>query len=145
VDELREPRQYEVMFIIKPDLGAERTNDSINQVVEHMESNGCQVKRVERWGIRRLAYEIKKGQKFREGYYVIIIFDCDPQFAEPFKRWLMLRDEVLRVLLVRSEADPTKPIKPPTVEVLDVYEEELTPPQTTASSQASSQQSEKEG
>lgn len=138
---MREPRQYELMFIIKPDLGAEGTNDSINQIIRHMESNGCQVKRVERWGIRKLAYEIKKGQKYREGYYIIIIFDCDPQFAEPFKRWLMLRDEVLRVLLVRSEADPTKPIKPPTAEVLDIYEEELVPSrsQTAASSQASSQ------
>jgi len=131
------------MFIIRPDLNEEGINSTIEEVTRYMESNGCQIKRVERWGMRKLAYEVKK---YREGYYVIIIFDAEPQFTEPFKRWLLMRDGVIRMLLVRSEADPTKPIKVPS-EVLDVYEEEMTAPPSAqeAGSKGGSEQSEKEG
>jgi len=116
---LGELRQYELMFIIRPDLSEEEINQTVSQVQTYMESNGCLVKRLERWGMRRLAYEVRK---FHEGYYVLMIFDSDPQFIEPFKRWLVLNEAVIRHLVVRSDIDPEKPIRVPP-EVVGRYEE----------------------
>jgi small subunit ribosomal protein S6 len=107
------------MFVIRPDLKEDEINEAVDQVRTYMESNGCAVKRLERWGMRKLAYEVKK---FREGYYVLAIFDAEPQFIEPFKRWLVLNDAVIRHLIVRSEADPEKPIRVPP-EVVGRYDE----------------------
>lgn len=114
-----ESRQYELLFIVRPDLNEEEINEAVNQVQTYMESNGCLVKKLERWGMRRLAYEVKK---FHEGYYVLMIFDSDPHFIEPFKRWLVLNEAVIRHLVVRSDVDPEKPIRVPP-EVMGRYEE----------------------
>ncbi|HID56953.1 TPA: 30S ribosomal protein S6 [Candidatus Poribacteria bacterium] len=114
-----ESRQYELLFIVRPDLSEEEINRAVSQVQAYMESNGCLVKRLDRWGMRKLAYEVKK---FHEGYYVLMIFDSDPQFIEPFKRWLVLNEAVIRHLVVRSDADPEKSIKVPP-EVVGRYEE----------------------
>jgi len=57
---------------------------------------------VDRWGRRRLAFEIERQA---EGYYVVVDFTADPDVLTELERTLRLADEVLRFkIVVRGEA-----------------------------------------
>ena len=55
---------------------------------------------IDKRGIRRLAYEI---QDEREGYYVVIKFQADPDYPETLERQLRINDNLLRYLVVRED------------------------------------------
>ena len=73
--------------------------DRITRVVGEA---GGQVGNVDRWGRRRLAFEIERQA---EGYYVVVEFTADPGILTDLERTLRLADEVLRFkIVVRGEA-----------------------------------------
>lgn len=94
-------RAYELMYIINPNL----TEEAINGVVEKFENliknNGGEITAMDRWGKRKLAYEINK---MREGYYVLCNFKAEAPVAAEVERVLKITDEVVRHLIVRVDA-----------------------------------------
>ena len=62
-------REYEMMFILQPDLAEEETEKIIGQATEWVTSSGGEVVEVEKIGIRKLAYRI---DGHRDGFYVLI-------------------------------------------------------------------------
>jgi len=97
------PREYELTVIVRTLPSDEEVNQAIDQVIAYVEQdeNG-KVKKIDRktFGRRRLAYEIK-GQ--REGHYVILTADIEPDHLKEIELELKLYDPVLRYLLVRAE------------------------------------------
>jgi len=93
-------RQYELVFILKTNLDEEATEAVIDKVKGIIENNGAEVTKLDKWGKRRLAYEIKHT---REGYYVIINFKGEPAVAGELDRILKITDEVLRHIIVRND------------------------------------------
>jgi small subunit ribosomal protein S6 len=95
-------RSYELTFIVR----LEGTDDSaVNTTVEQVRgwveaSDQGQVTRIDRWGRRKLAYEID-GQ--REGYYVLFDAQIEPAALFELERSLNLAQGVLRYLFVRKE------------------------------------------
>lgn len=93
-------RNYELTFIIHPEVEDEGITDMLEKVSQFITDGGGQVTRVDRWGRRRLAYPIKKQT---EGYYVLMQVQLDPQSIGELERNLKLTEEVIRHLLVRAE------------------------------------------
>jgi len=93
-------RQYELVFIIRTDLDEETTEALIEKVKGIAETNGAEVTKLEKWGKRRLAYEIKD---FREGLYVIMNFKGDVAVAAELDRILKITESVLRHMIVRED------------------------------------------
>lgn len=93
-------RNYELTFIIHPEVEDEGITDMLEKVSQFITDGGGQVARVDRWGRRRLAYPIKKQT---EGYYVLMQVQLDPQSIGELERNLKLTEEVIRHLLVRAE------------------------------------------
>lgn len=91
-------RDYELVFIISPNVSEEDTNAMIDRVKQFIASAGGEVAKVEPWGHRRLAYPISD---FREGFYVVVHFRMDPKATTEFERNLKLTEEIIRYLLVR--------------------------------------------
>jgi len=60
-------RQYELIFIVQPDLDEETTQGIVERVSNLISDNGGKVLKTDLWGTKTLAYEI---QNFRDGYYV---------------------------------------------------------------------------
>lgn len=91
-------RPYEVMVIF--DAGLEE--DAVRAVVERatslVSSRGGNVRRVEHWGRRRLAYELRHRW---EGYYVLIQATAEPAAIMEVDRMLSLVDEVIRHKVIR--------------------------------------------
>lgn len=94
-------RPYETLFVLKPDLEEEAINAAIEKFVNLIQQNQGVVEQVNRWGRKRMAYEIKK---YRDGYYILILFKSEPAAAKELDRVFRLSDEVLRHIIVRRDA-----------------------------------------
>jgi small subunit ribosomal protein S6 len=87
-------RKYEVLLILPPDADEQvvvRVQDRISQTLA--QRGGGQVDKIDRWGRRRLAYEIAHQT---EGYYVLVEFTAEPAAIVELERVLSLADEVVR-------------------------------------------------
>ncbi|MBI5666564.1 MAG: 30S ribosomal protein S6 [Chloroflexi bacterium] len=92
---------YELTFIVRNDPSDEVINNAIGQVQSWVEANSMgQVTKVDRWGRRRLAYELDKQ---REGYYVCLTAEMDPANLAELERNLKLSPSILRYLLIRTD------------------------------------------
>jgi small subunit ribosomal protein S6 len=91
-------RPYEVMVILDPTLEESAVQAVINRSTELVSSRGGDVGRVDKWGKRRLAYEI--GHK-AEGYYVLFEATSEPAPMADLDRSLHLADDVIRHKIVR--------------------------------------------
>ncbi|GIL12154.1 MAG: 30S ribosomal protein S6 [Chloroflexota bacterium] len=92
---------YELTFIVRNDPSDEVINNTITQVQTWLEANNMgQVTKIDRWGRRKLAYELDKQ---REGYYVCLNADVDPVNLPELERNLKLSPNILRYLLIRTD------------------------------------------
>lgn len=92
-------RNYETIFVLRPDMDEEQIKAAIEKFSGIITSNGGEVTKVEEWGKRRLAYEV---QKLREGYYVLCYFNADPELPKELERNYKIADEVIRYIVVRE-------------------------------------------
>ena len=90
--------QYETMYILHPELEEEAIDGAVERFKALITDQGGNVERLDRWGKRRLAYEIKK---VREGYYVVMWFSAEPSVVTELDRVFKISGEVLRHLIVR--------------------------------------------
>jgi small subunit ribosomal protein S6 len=94
-------RNYELAFVARIDSSEEALNEVINQVQSWVvgDSVGA-VTKVDRWGRRKLAYEINNQ---REGYYVLMTAEIDTKNLPELERNLKLSTSILRYLIVRAD------------------------------------------
>jgi len=91
-------RPYEVMVILEPALEESQVQQIINRSTEVLTKGNGTVNRVEKWGKRRLAYELNHRT---EGYYVLFDVTSTPAPMDELDRALRLADDVLRHKIVR--------------------------------------------
>ncbi len=90
---------YELTFIVRNDPNEENINNAVGQVQTWVEADTLgQVMKIDRWGRRKLAYEIDKQ---RDGYYVLMNAEIDPKNLPELERNLKLSPDILRYLLIR--------------------------------------------
>jgi small subunit ribosomal protein S6 len=95
-------RPYEVAFIVRLDVTDENSvNNTIDQVRAWIEAGQLgEVKKIDRWGRRKLAYEIDKQ---REGFYVLMESQIEPRALNELERSLNLSPFILRYIIVRTD------------------------------------------
>jgi small subunit ribosomal protein S6 len=91
-------RPYEVMVILEPALEESQVQQLINRSSEVLTKANGTVNKVEKWGKRRLAYELNHRT---EGYYVLFDVTSEPAPMDELDRTLRLADDVLRHKIVR--------------------------------------------
>jgi small subunit ribosomal protein S6 len=89
-------RNYEVVFIIHPDLDETAVNGMIEKVKVWITEAGGTVDNSELWGKRRMAYMIRKQ---REGQYVYFQATMPPAFSSELDRNLRLTEPIMRYLI----------------------------------------------
>lgn len=95
-------RQYELTYIVHPQVDSEGLAAVIQEVTGVVEANGGAVQKVEPWGLRRLAYPIRK---VREGQYVFMEITLSAKGVAELERALKLKEPILRYLIVRTDED----------------------------------------
>jgi small subunit ribosomal protein S6 len=86
-------REYECLLILPADADEALVGTATDRIQRVVAKHSGQVHGVDRWGRRRLAYEIDRRT---EGYYVLVTFAAEPAAQDELDRTLNLADEVLR-------------------------------------------------
>ena len=87
---------YEVLYIIDPNLGEEGTAALVAKFKDLAESRGT-VAEVDEWGKRKLDYPIND---LEEGYYVLMTFAADPAFPAELDRLMRINTGIMRSIFV---------------------------------------------
>jgi small subunit ribosomal protein S6 len=93
-------RIYEELFIVRPDAVEEDIDAFIEQVKGVIASGGGTVDKVDKWGVRRLAYRVEKRS---EGFYVLIQFSAGPVAVKEVERRMRVTDMVMKWITVRID------------------------------------------
>lgn len=101
-------RSYEMMYILRPDLGEEKTHEEIAKYRDFLAERGATSIEVQNRGRRRLAYPI---QKLQEGVYVQVNYIADGSQIAPLERAMRLSEDVIRFFTLKLE-EGVEPISP---------------------------------
>ena len=110
-------RKYETIYILQPDLGEDEIKAIADKVQDVIASYKGAFNRLEDWGIRKLAYPIRKCAR---GRYLYLRYDGGRELIAELERRLRLDEKVLRYQSVNITDQPEKPVaekKAPTAEL----------------------------
>jgi small subunit ribosomal protein S6 len=91
---------YESVFIARQDVGSSQVDALTDNFAEIIEQGGGKVSKREYWGLRNLAYRIKKNRK---GHYVLMNIDAPAPAVLEMERLMRLNEDVLRFLTLRVD------------------------------------------
>ena len=95
-------RLYEELFIVKPDSTDELVDPLIEQMKQLIEKDGGNVQVTEKWGTRKLAYQVGR---YLEGYYILLRFEATGVTIKEIERRLRVNDIVIKYLTVRLDEE----------------------------------------
>jgi len=93
-------RVYEELFIVKPDTPEEEVDGFVEQIKAIITDGKGTIDKVDRWGIRKLAYRV---QKFAEGNYTLVQFTSSPELVHEVERRMRVSDMVIKFITVRID------------------------------------------
>lgn len=110
-------RLYECVIIGRQDVSSGHVEELVNEFCSIIENDGGSIKKREYWGLRSLAYRIKKNRK---GHYILLNFETNSNTLKEFERVMGLNEDILRFMtIVIDEVDEnpsvmmqTKPERP---------------------------------
>jgi small subunit ribosomal protein S6 len=91
-------RHFETIYILKPDLAEEECKEAVSKFTRITEKNNGEIIRIDEWGPRVLAYQLKK---YNKGYYVFSEYCGEPGLTQELERELKLDDRVLKYMTVK--------------------------------------------
>ena len=91
--------KYEIMFVVNV-ADEEKIKAAVQLVQDVIKKIGGTVDKVDEWGKRALAYEVKKQ---REGYYVVVDFQADSAQISELDRVIKIHEEIIRHIIVKLE------------------------------------------
>jgi small subunit ribosomal protein S6 len=97
---------YECVFIARNDITQQQVDTIADQMAEVLVEHGGEVKKREYWGLRGLAYRIKKNRK---GHYMLLGIDAPAASMQEIERQLGLNEDVLREMTIRVEEITEEP------------------------------------
>jgi len=92
---------YENVFIARQDISAAQVEALADTFATLVSEQGGEVKKREYWGLRNIAYRIKKNRK---GHYMLFNLDAPPAAVNELERNMRINEDVIRYLTVRVEA-----------------------------------------
>ncbi len=91
---------YENVFLVRPDVSASQVEALAKEFSMIIEEGGGTVPKIEQWGLRTLAYRLKKNRK---AHYVLMNLDAPTGAVHEMERNMRIHEDVLRHLTIRME------------------------------------------
>jgi small subunit ribosomal protein S6 len=92
---------YESIFIARQDISGAQVDALADTLTQLVTDNGGEVKKREYWGLRNLAYRMRKNRK---GHYVLLNIDAPPAAIAELERTMRINEDVIRYLTIRVDA-----------------------------------------
>lgn len=93
-------RNYELMYVVSPEVEEEGIAGTLERVKRFVDQNGGSMTHEEHWGRRKLAYPVRE---FKEGNYILMRFQMEPAHTVELERTLKVTEGVLRHLLMKLD------------------------------------------
>ena len=97
---------YESVLIARQDISASQADALADDFSKSIEENGGKVVSRENWGLRTLAYRIKKNRK---GHYILLNIDAPTATVQEMERQMRLHEYILRFLTLKVDELATEP------------------------------------
>src|SRR3984893_8817905 len=97
---------YENVFTARQDISGAQVDALTDSFTQLVADNGGEVKKREYWGLRNLAYRMKKNRK---GHYVLMNIDAPPAAISELERTMRINEDVLRYLTLRVDTPDEAP------------------------------------
>ncbi|WP_159590721.1 30S ribosomal protein S6 [Chelativorans xinjiangense] len=97
---------YEHVFLARQDLSQQQVDALLEQYKGVIENGGGTIGRVENWGLKSLAYRVKKNRK---AYFTLVDIDAPADAVKEMERQMGLSEDVLRFMTVRVDAHEEGP------------------------------------
>ena len=91
--------QYEVLYVITPELDEEADKVVMDKFAEIITANGGEIEKTDVWGKRRLAYPIDYKT---EGFYVLVTFSANPELPRELERNMRNDERLMRYMVTRK-------------------------------------------
>ena len=91
---------YESVLIARQDLGASQVNSLVENLSEVLKREGGEVVKVDNWGLKNLAYRIKKNRK---GHYVLLNIVAPAKAVSEYERLMRLNEDVIRYMTIKVD------------------------------------------
>ncbi|MDD9330509.1 MAG: 30S ribosomal protein S6 [Bartonella sp.] len=91
---------YEHIFLVRQDIAPQQIDELLETYKGVIEANGGKVEHIENWGLRSLAYRIRKNRK---AYYVLINIDSPASTIAELERQMRINEDILRYMTIRVE------------------------------------------
>jgi small subunit ribosomal protein S6 len=97
---------YENVFIARQDISGQQVDALADTFTQLIADNGGEVKKREYWGLRNLAYRMRKNRK---GHYVLMNIAAPPAAIAELERTMRINEDVIRYLTLRVDAHEEGP------------------------------------
>jgi small subunit ribosomal protein S6 len=97
---------YECVYIARQELTAAQAEQLSKDLTKIVSSNSGEIKKQEYWGLRNLAYKIRKNRK---GHYTMFHIEAPASAIEELERNMRLNEDILRYLTVKIDRLPEGP------------------------------------
>jgi small subunit ribosomal protein S6 len=102
-------RYYETLYLMNPNLSDDDYSDVVTKFNDFVEKNKGVIVKVDEWGKKTLAYEVKK---FDKGYYVLLSYCGDPDLISLLKREFKLDERIIKYQTVKlSDSEDPEALK----------------------------------
>ena len=91
---------YESVLIARQDLGASQVSNIVSDLSGIIKKEGGEVVRVDNWGLKNLAYRIKKNRK---GHYVVMNIAAPANAIAEFERIMRFNEDIIRYMTVKVD------------------------------------------
>lgn len=91
---------YESVLIARQDLGQSQVNNIVSDLSNVIANNGGEVVRVDNWGLKNLAYRVKKNRK---GYYVVLNIAAPAAAVAEYERQMRFNEDIIRYMTIKVD------------------------------------------
>lgn len=91
---------YESVLIARQDLGTSQVSSIVSDLSDIIKKEGGEVVRVDNWGLKNLAYRIKKNRK---GHYVVMNIAAPANAIAEFERIMRFNEDIIRYMTVKVD------------------------------------------
>jgi len=100
---------YESVFIARQDVSSSNVEELAGQLQQIVQDNGGSVTKTEHWGLKNLAYRMKKNRK---GHYVLFNIDAPAEAVHELERNMRFNEDIIRFLTVKVDnLDPNPSVQ----------------------------------
>ena len=91
---------YESVLIARQDLGASQVNSIVSTLSDALKKEGGEVVKIDNWGLKNLAYRIKKNRK---GHYVLLNITAPAKAIFEYERLMRLNEDIIRYMTIKVD------------------------------------------